>query len=211
MVLLADTLSVLASVPMDIISQRLQMQNMYEANKETAAQETAAGLRSEFRSRGARGGREEVVRARQCAERTALQMVRQIVRSEGLVGLWRGAGATIAAFGPNSAIWWLSHEHAKRSLAQRWEQPEGSAGVLSTSGMLAGISSTVATMPLDVVKTRLQCVETPTPLRTILRRLWSEAGWRAFYAGLLPRLLTAVPRSICTALAYERAIELCRK
>ena len=38
-----------------------------------------------------------------------------------------------------------------------------------------------------------------------------EAGWRGLYSGFLPRLLAAVPRSVCTVLAYERAIAFCKR
>ena len=79
------------------------------------------------------------------------------------------------------------------------------------SGTLAGIMSTVATNPLDVVKTRLQCSESAVSATDVLKGLLSESGWRGLYSGLIPRLASAVPRSICTVLAYERAIAMCTK
>ena len=35
--------------------------------------------------------------------------------------------------------------------------------------------------------------------------------FRGLYSGFLPRLLAAVPRSVCTVLAYERAIAFCKR
>jgi hypothetical protein len=193
---IADALSVLVSVPADVVSQRLQLQGV-----------DAAGAR----------------------ERTGVQVAMDIIRREGALGLWRGTGATLAFFGPNSAVWWLTHEHAKTALSARSGAATGtpatisagSAGdgieaepsnaVLVASGALAGGVSTICTNPLDVVKTRLQTAATAMPISEVLRTVVRTAGWRGLYAGLVPRLLAVVPRSICTVLAYERAVEFCRK
>ena len=75
----ADLLSVLLSVPADIVSQRLQLQSSCEAA-------------------GSIGG---------------VQIARRIVSREGVAGLWRGAGVSLACYLPHSAVWWLTHEKAK--------------------------------------------------------------------------------------------------
>ena len=187
----ADALSVLVSVPTDIISQRLQLQGMRRVDP--AARPWHAMLTN------------------QQDQRTGAQIVQSILRREGVGGLWRGTWATVATFAPNSAIWWLTHEQAKAQLATRIGCSHENAGLLAASGTLAGATSTVATTPLDVVKTRLQCSNAPVPLRTIARELIAESGWRGFYAGLGPRLWSAIPRSVCTVLAYERAVALCTR
>lgn len=40
------------------------------------------------------------------ASMSGLQMARHIVRSEGVLGLYRGFGASIVTFVPSSALWW---------------------------------------------------------------------------------------------------------
>lgn len=193
---IADALSVLVSVPADVVSQRLQLQGL-----------DGGGAR----------------------ERTGVQVAMDIFKREGAMGLWRGTGATLAFFGPNSAVWWLTHEHAKAAFSERAGGPGGgtatsvagfageaaeaepSNGVLVASGALAGGVSTIFTNPLDVVKTRLQTAPTAVPISEVLRAVTRTAGWRGLYAGLVPRLLAIIPRSICTVLAYERAVEFCRK
>ena len=87
---------------------------------------------------------------------------------------------------------------------------EDEAPVLGLSGALAGITSTVATNPLDVIKTRLQCSETSVSALAVARGVLSESGWRGFYSGLYPRIAAAIPRSVCTVLFYESAIALCK-
>lgn len=187
---LADALSVMVSVPADVVSQRLQLQGV-----------DSGGLR----------------------ERSGVQVALDIMRREGPFGLWRGTGATLAFFAPNGAVWWTTHEHAKAALSGRSlggeprargsapADPEPSSAVLVASGALAGVAATLVSNPLDVVKTRLQTSPVPLSLPAVLRAILHEGGWRGLYGGLVPRLLAVVPRSICTVLAYERALELCRK
>ena len=108
-------------------------------------------------------------------------------------------------------MWWLTHEQAKARLSRRLRTSDDHTGVLGVSGAMAGVTSTIATNPLDVVKTRVQCSEAPKTVGHILRETLVESGWRGLYSGIAPRLLAAIPRSICTVLAYEKAIALCRK
>ena len=83
--------------------------------------------------------------------------------------------------------------------------------MLALSGALAGVTSSLVTNPIDVVKTRVQCLDAPQPMGRVLQGVLREGGWRGLFSGLMPRLLGAVPRSVCTVLAYERAIALCSK
>jgi hypothetical protein len=89
---------------------------------------------------------------------------------------------------------------------------EPSAAVLAASGALAGIVSTIISNPLDVIKTRMQTAQTAIPMLAVVRSVTAgPGGWRHLLNGLTPRLLSVVPRSICSVLAYERALEYCRK
>ena len=81
----------------------------------------------------------------------------------------------------------------------------------AAAGALSTCVSHTLTLPLDVLKTRIQCRDEPAAIGTVLRGLLNEAGWGGLYSGILPRLLSAVPRSVCTVLVYERALLWCRK
>ena len=144
---------------------------------------------------------------------SGVQLAQRIVRSEGIVGLWRGTAATMLSLAPNSAVWWLTHEECKPRLARKLDVSEESAFLLSASGALAGFTSTLATNPLDVVKTRLQCSENAVglSLHSVLQGVLREAGWRGLYHGLIPRIAAAIPRSVCAVLFYEQSIALCRR
>ncbi|KAL4458943.1 hypothetical protein ABPG75_013808 [Micractinium tetrahymenae] len=95
---------------------------------------------------------------------SGLALARQIVRAEGVRGLYRGFGASLAMFVPNSAIWWGAYGvwqqvlwHQLDALRGHGMHSEGDIlGVQSVAGILTGCTSAVLTNPLDVVKTRLQ-------------------------------------------------------
>ncbi|KAK9811231.1 hypothetical protein WJX72_000390 [[Myrmecia] bisecta] len=104
-------------------------------------------------------------------------MARQIIQREGVLGLYRGFGASLATFVPSSAVWWSAYGAYQKVI---WSQvdkimPEDDLpqltgldhtpaihsaslvfGVQTCAGLLAGCTSAVLTNPLDVVKTRLQ-------------------------------------------------------
>ena len=50
---------------------------------------------------------------------SGLAMARHIVRSEGVLGLYRGFGASIVTFVPSSALWWGSYGFYQRLI---WQQ-----------------------------------------------------------------------------------------
>ena len=203
---LADVLSVLLSVPVDVVSQRLQVHGTSATPLVTAGAVSTGAQARVPTSDGV-----SVARAAGEEAPTGSQVVRSILRSEGLRGLWRGSAVSLALYVPHSAVWWLTHERAKCAIARRAGRQGDDTAVLGASGALAGLSATVATNPLDVLKTRVQTATQARPVGAVLWGLMKESGWRGLYSGLAPRLMVAVPRSICTVLAYERAIGLCLK
>ena len=52
------------------------------------------------------------------SEQSGFAIVSEIIRREGVLGLWRGTGVTIATLAPSSAVWWLTHEKAKAAAAR---------------------------------------------------------------------------------------------
>ena len=50
---------------------------------------------------------------------SGLAMARHIVRAEGVLGLYRGFGASIVTFVPSSALWWGSYGFYQRLI---WQQ-----------------------------------------------------------------------------------------
>jgi hypothetical protein len=118
-----------------------------------------------------------------------IDVFRQIYRTEGVRGWYRGLGGTILRDLPSSAIWWGVYEvtkskmHAlglggKKMLANHNVEDE-SPVIHIVAGTVAGLVATTLCNPMDVAKTRLQAVDIlpsqtsdPTARQTAWKRLF---------------------------------------
>ncbi|KAJ1618341.1 mitochondrial carrier domain-containing protein [Pavlovales sp. CCMP2436] len=178
----ADAISLLLWVPADVISQRLQMQGVVCAHP---------------------------LQAPHALPQSGWQMARHTIRTEGVVGMWRGLGATIAVHSPSSAVWWLTYETGKEKLGAALGKDPGEESVLvqATAGAMAGGAAAAITTPLDVLKTRVQCAAEQAPLSKHLLDVVREAGGLSgLFRGFLPRLIASAPRSVISLLGYEMAL-----
>lgn len=92
---MASLSSQLIVVPIDVVAQRLMLLGG-----------GASGGGASGASGGPAGRAAAATEAAARRRTTGLHLARQIVRQEGLRGLYRGFGASLAMFVPNSAIWW---------------------------------------------------------------------------------------------------------
>ncbi|KAJ3020678.1 hypothetical protein HKX48_000407 [Thoreauomyces humboldtii] len=117
---------------------------------------------------------------------------REIVRTEGIGGIYRGVTAVIAKQGANSAVRLTTYGLLKERAQARY--PLGTRTpwwVNFGNGAIAGIVTVYTTMPLDVLKTRMQALDAGTNYRNsahCLYRITTEEGVRALWKGATPRL-----------------------
>ncbi|XP_023034727.1 solute carrier family 25 member 40 isoform X1 [Drosophila willistoni] len=81
-----------------------------------------------------------------------LSSVRQVVQSQGILGLWRGLPPTILRDVPFSGIYWTSYEYLKSS----FNVVEPSFGFSFMAGAISGSVAATITTPFDVIKTHDQ-------------------------------------------------------
>jgi solute carrier family 25 (mitochondrial citrate transporter), member 1 len=125
-----------------------------------------------------------------------------IVREEGPLRLWSGAGPTVMRNGTNQmCLFWAKNKVD----ALYWDKHEGDGRVLAPwqsmmSGFSAAVLGPVATGPFDVVKTRLMAqskmVGQEPKYRGFLHALVKipkEEGVLRLWKGLMPRLLRIPP------------------
>lgn len=131
-----------------------------------------------------------------------------IVKSLGLLGLYRGATACLLRDIPFSAIYFPTYAHLKKDYFG--ESPTKSLGILQllTAGAIAGMPAAYLTTPADVIKTRLQ-VEArkgETNYRGIVHAFTTiarEEGPQALFKGGPARVLRSSPQFGATLAAYE--------
>ena len=140
--------------------------------------------------------------------KTALELLRSIVREEGLLSLWRGNSPTILIEAGSSALNFVllnvykdASNHALEGLAERFPtiRADGASGDKKrrflrsfVSGGLAGATTITFLYPLAFIRTRL-AVDVgvaskgerrfPKGMRDVVKTIWTSNGLRGFYKG----------------------------
>jgi len=146
-----------------------------------------------------------------------LDGTRQIFRSEGLPGFYRGLVPSL--FGvSHGALQFMAYERLKRYRGIRAEKGGGEGGSSSEGkrnlsntdylllSALAKIFAGVSTYPYQVVRARLQTYEagaTYTGVQDVVRQAWRREGPWGFYKGLGPNIVRVLPSTCVTFLVYE--------
>ncbi|KAG0141278.1 hypothetical protein CROQUDRAFT_51944 [Cronartium quercuum f. sp. fusiforme G11] len=122
--------------------------------------------------------------------------IRIIWQEEGFRGLYRGLGPTIFGYLPTWAIYFTVYDSVKSKLIEL--SPNHREDVLAhvLAAMTAGATSTTATNPLWVIKTRFMTQRITEGKQTeryrhtydAFRRIYAQEGLRGFYRGLVPSL-----------------------
>ncbi|GAV07944.1 hypothetical protein RvY_17718 [Ramazzottius varieornatus] len=131
-------------------------------------------------------------------------LVRNIMKTEGVKGMFRGLTSTFVREIPGYACFFGGYDVAKRFLArpdQNREELESWKTVLC--GGFAGVSCWIAVFPADVVKSRLQVGNSTAGFLKTLTTIARTEGILALYNGLGPTLLRTFPASGALFLAYE--------
>jgi solute carrier family 25 protein 39/40 len=127
--------------------------------------------------------------------RSVVSSLEGLVRSHGVVHLWRGLGPTLWRDVPFSGLYWASYEGMKRYLERRGNSGPSLAFICgATSGTVAAL----LTSPFDVLKTRGQALVMSMPgQRTsafpLLQQIVRTEGISALFAGLGPRIAKIAP------------------
>lgn len=141
----------------------------------------------------------------------SLEMIKRILREEGLRGFYKGLSASYLGV-TEGTIQWTLYERLKLLTAGT----EGRGGVQEWLGMLgsAGTSKCVATLityPHEVIRTRLRqpLVDGKmkyTGLVQTLRLVIAEEGTRSLYGGLSAHLMRVIPNAAVMYSIYEAVL-----
>ncbi|KAK9672089.1 hypothetical protein RND81_12G075600 [Saponaria officinalis] len=142
-------------------------------------------------------------------------IISKVIKAEGIRGMYRGFGLTALTQSPASALWWGTYATTQQMIWRSLgyvdcgNKPSNAeiVTVQASAGMVAGAVSSVITMPIDTVKTRLQVMDNygggnPSVTKTA-RALLKEDGFRGFYRGFGPRSLNMSLYGTTMVVTYE--------
>ncbi|XP_059635083.1 adenine nucleotide transporter BT1, chloroplastic/mitochondrial-like [Cornus florida] len=128
-----------------------------------------------------------------------------IMNTEGWKGLFRGNFVNVIRVAPSKAIELFAYDTVRKQLTPKpGEQSKLPIPASPIAGAVAGISSTLFTYPLELLKTRL------TVQRGVYKNLLDaflqivqEEGPAELYRGLTPSLIGVVPYAATNYYAYD--------
>ncbi|KAJ1390222.1 Mitochondrial carrier protein [Sesbania bispinosa] len=135
----------------------------------------------------------------------AIQVFQSIMEMDGWKGLFRGNFVNIIRVAPSKAIELFAYDTVNKQLSHKpGEQPKIPIPASSIAGAVAGVSSTLCTYPLELLKTRL------TVQRGVYKnfldafvRIIREEGPAELYRGLTPSLIGVIPYAATNYFAYD--------
>nr|GMC53927.1 probable mitochondrial adenine nucleotide transporter BTL1 [Ipomoea batatas] len=146
----------------------------------------------------------------------------QVVEQQGWQGLWAGNMVNMVRIVPTQAIELGTFEWVKRAMTasqEKWKEtggPKLEIGDISinfslnwlspvaVAGAAAGVVSTLACHPLEVLKDRLTISPEIYPnLSIAVNKIYKDGGVGALYAGIAPTLVGMLPYSTCYYFMYE--------
>lgn len=136
------------------------------------------------------------------------ELLGQLNSFGGVKRLWVGWTPTLLRDVPFSAIYWTFYEEILRRTVPTNSTPKFRDNF--TAGVISGSVAAVATLPCDVIKTRMQMqiddltfLKKPMSIRETVRQLIAEEGYRGFLKGAVPRAFRVAPACAVMISCYE--------
>nr|XP_057939867.1 mitochondrial glutamate carrier 1-like isoform X2 [Doryrhamphus excisus] len=135
----------------------------------------------------------------EAARASATQIAKELLKTKGVTGLYRGLAATLMRDMPFSVVYFPLFAHLHQLGRHSSENPSVPFYWSFASGCLAGSVAAVAVSPCDVVKTRLQSLKKGTNEETYngvvdcVRKILKKEGASAFLTGASCRALVIAP------------------
>ncbi|TYH61317.1 hypothetical protein ES332_D07G043500v1 [Gossypium tomentosum] len=127
-----------------------------------------------------------------------------ITMSEGWKGLFRGNLVNVIRVAPSKAIELFAYGTVKKQLTpEHGEHPKLPLPASFIAGAVAGVSSTLLTYPLELLKTRLTVNEDYKNLFDAVTKIVQAEGPGGLYKGLTPSVMGVVPYAASNYFAYD--------
>ncbi|CAF1403524.1 unnamed protein product [Rotaria sp. Silwood1] len=134
-----------------------------------------------------------------------IDIIRNIIRTEGIRGLYRGLTATLARECPGYGCFFGAYE-LTRSLLTKENEKKTDIGFVRTwiSGGMAGICFWIFMFPIDAIKSRIQVLKPNMNTMKYTIEFIRNEGFTTLYAGLLPTLIRSFFATGALFMTYEQ-------
>ncbi|XP_020308729.1 solute carrier family 25 member 48 [Oncorhynchus tshawytscha] len=204
--MLTGLMSVGLGAPVDLVKIRLQMQTLPCLAENLNLAGTTGNVNGNIAVRS-------MTLQGQPTYRGPIHCISSILRTEGIRGLYRGAGAMVLRDVPGYTLYFIPY-----ALFRRWLSSEGRSSPhpcsIWVSGGLAGSISWVTATPADVVKSRLQADALHArKYRGIVHCIvqsYKTEGIHVFFRGASVNAIRGFPMSATMFLGYELSLQFFR-
>ena len=142
--------------------------------------------------------------------RCAIELAQDIARLAGPQGLWYGHMATVYRVVPFAGVQFLMFETVQKRLAKMPRaktSPFAPFWIPACAGASAAVTATIATYPLDVIRTRiaghLEAVPRYRNYSAAVQGIIQIEGFQGLFRGLSPTLLGIGPYGALSFSAFE--------
>ncbi|XP_050268469.1 adenine nucleotide transporter BT1, chloroplastic/mitochondrial [Quercus robur] len=141
------------------------------------------------------------------------EVFNDIIKTDGWQGLFRGNLVNVIRVAPSKAIELFAYDTVNKNLSPKpGEQPKLPIPASLVAGACAGVSSTICTYPLELLKTRLTIERgVYNGLFDAFLKIVREEGPAELYRGLTPSLIGVIPYAATNYYAYDTLRKAYRK
>lgn len=139
--------------------------------------------------------------------KTMTRVVKDIYRSQGMKGFFRGYESTFYRDAPAFGAYFLSYYF----LVEQLEKPLGSVMSAFVSGGAAGAISWGVIYPMDIVKSKIQMSSFDMPVKStyaMVKDIYKTNGIRALYRGCGTTIIRSFPVNAVLFPVYETCVVL---
>lgn len=141
--------------------------------------------------------------AEQRGYKNAFNAIFRIAREEKVTSLWKGAGPTVIRAMVVNGAQLASYSQAKEQLISTNYFTEGILLHFCAS-MFSGLVTTIASMPVDIVKTRVQKASVKTNAVLIFTDIIRKEGFFSLWKGFTPYYARLGPHTVLTFIFLEQ-------
>lgn len=133
------------------------------------------------------------------------EVFQDIMKTDGWTGLFRGNLVNVIRVAPSKAIELFAYDTVNKHLSPKpGEEPKVPIPASLIAGACAGVSSTICTYPLELVKTRLTIQRgVYNGIIDAFVKILRDEGLGELYRGLAPSLIGVIPYAATNYFAYD--------